>query len=217
MAMSGRTRDRVERGLITCSRVRNSTGSLRGEPGTHRGQLGWLSGIPERHQLNELLHAAVYVVWSYDTPIGFVHEDGTRYVIEETHSLTTSHHLSVLRCAWREYEDPIPAYARRKAEEARERRNRQGRERRAAARRPVREMGGRTRRDDSALVAAVGPDYGTWPVSERPTRDQMLDPRYGDPNWTPWVSEGSNLPHGADARDARRVEQEQNAGRGWRP
>lgn len=54
-------------------------------------------------------------------------------------------------------------------------------------------------------------------MQSRPTRDQMLDPRYGDPNWTPWNREGSSLPPGADERDAQRVEQEQAEGRGWRP
>lgn len=139
MAMYGQTRDRVHSGLARCARVRNSTGSLRGEPGEHFGGLGWLAGrlsAQESRRLLGMLAEATYVVYSYDTPIGFVY-DGEQYVIEETHSQTTSNHVGALKYAWHgDYEDPIPTYVRRKAEQVREERNRRARERRAAARQP---------------------------------------------------------------------------------
>jgi len=45
----------------------------------------------------------------------------------------------------------------------------------------------------------------------------LLDRRYSDPDWTPWNEGGTNLPPGAESRDADRIEADERAGRRWRP
>jgi hypothetical protein len=69
--------------------------------------MGWLSSHPEGAYIRDLLGRAEYVVWSYNTPIGFVSlGDGEvqRFYVDEHHTPTTSQHQSVLKAAWGEYE-----------------------------------------------------------------------------------------------------------------
>lgn len=122
-------------------------------------QLGWLEQNPEHVRIRELLGQAVYVVWSYGTPIGFVTEteDGERtaYYVDESHSRTTSHHQGILQVAWGEYETI--------GEQA-------PRPRRAAQPTPDPGSAGRAIRGETAQQARMA---------------RLLDPRYADPDWTP--------------------------------
>ena len=105
MAMGMRARDTAERAIRCNQAFQNSTGSLRGTRGATR-DLGWLRSHAERDYIKDLLSRATYVVWSYDTPIGFVSEDDgevQRFYVDEHHTVTTSHHQGVLRMAWGEY------------------------------------------------------------------------------------------------------------------
>jgi hypothetical protein len=106
MAMGMRARDEAERAISCDQAFQNSTGSLRGTRGSTRN-LGWLSTHAEKDYIKDLLSRAEYVVWSYDTPIGFVSmDDGEvqRFYVDEHHTMTTSQHQAVLRSAWGEYE-----------------------------------------------------------------------------------------------------------------
>lgn len=107
MAMGRRGRDAAERAIANCQSFQNSTGSLRGTRGNTRN-LGWLSSHRDAARIQQLLLNATYVVWSYETPIGWVTEDETGnvtfYYVEVTHTTTTNQHQSVLRTAWGEYE-----------------------------------------------------------------------------------------------------------------
>lgn len=107
MAMGRKGRDEAERAIASCRVFTNSTGSFYGLPGSAR-KLGWLEQHADRARIKELLSRASYVVWSYDTPIGFVTEDEvgniTKFYVDEQHTTTTSHHQGILRMAWGEYE-----------------------------------------------------------------------------------------------------------------
>lgn len=182
MAMGRRTRDEAERAIASFRPFTNSTGSMRGTRGSTR-DLGWLSSHREHVRIKELLSRADYVVWSYDTPIGFVTEDEdgniTKFYVDENHSPTTSQHQGILRCGFGDFE--------------------------AIGEGPwSRSQRPRTRRTTLPRLRAQEPR----PAFEapRPSREQMLDPRYGNPDWTPWLSGGSNLPPGADQRDHERVQ-----------
>jgi hypothetical protein len=61
--------------------------------------------------------------------------------------------------------------------------------------------------DARAAAMENGANMAAYERENRPTRAQMLDPRYGDPDWTPWSQFGGNLPEGADERDRQRVEE----------
>src|SRR5881628_1635162 len=107
MAMSRRGRDSAE-WAIRCTRpFKSSAGSFYGTVGPTR-DLGWLGSHEDATLIKELLGRALYVVWSYNTPIGWVAEDAygdvQRFYVEEHHSVTTSHHQGILRDAWGEYE-----------------------------------------------------------------------------------------------------------------
>jgi hypothetical protein len=209
MAMGYRGTREAESAIASCRPFRNSTGSFYGTRGSTR-TLGWLSSHADARRIERLLRTAVYVVWSYSTPIAWVSEDEdgerTAYYVDESHSATTSNHQGIARRGLSEYEV-------------------------IGTRTPVR----RTRpapRDDSALVAAVGPDYGQRPDAslvgspgyqlgrtesqQEETLRRLLDPRYANPDWTPFGDAyGNNLPDGAEARDFDRVQNEQ--GSWWRP
>jgi hypothetical protein len=107
MAMGRRGQDEAERAFRCHSRYTNSTGSLTATPGGAR-ELGWLRNHPEADRIKDLLSRAEYVVWSYGTPIGFVcpDDDGDiqRFYVDAQHTTTTSHHQTLLRTAWGEYE-----------------------------------------------------------------------------------------------------------------
>jgi hypothetical protein len=86
-----------------------STGNLRGVPGAGR-KLGWLSSEKNAAELEASLREAVYVVYSYDTPIGWALEDETTGLLERViprpyHTTTTSIHRGVLIEAWASFHD----------------------------------------------------------------------------------------------------------------
>lgn len=106
MGMGQRARDEAERAFRCHSRFKNSTGSLTATKGGAR-DLGWLRNHPQADYIRDLLSRAEYVVWSYDTPIGFVSlDDGEvqRFYVDVQHTVTTSAHQNILRAAWGEYE-----------------------------------------------------------------------------------------------------------------
>lgn len=83
---------------------------------------------------------AVYIVWSYDTPIGWVTPDGQGYVVPQKFSVTTSRHQSLalglltrqqLDAVWakreQEYRERRDTQAKRKEEAAVKRREREQR------------------------------------------------------------------------------------------
>lgn len=81
-----------------------STGSLRGTTGGKR-ELGWLSSESNAAELKASLREATYVVYSYDTPIGWALEDENTGLMERVipavnHSATTNIHRGALRDAW---------------------------------------------------------------------------------------------------------------------
>lgn len=86
-----------------------STGSLKGVPGTG-DDLGWLSSESNAAELKASLREAVYVVYSYNTPIGWALEDEETGLLERvipaaSHSNTTGAHQGVLREAWESFHD----------------------------------------------------------------------------------------------------------------
>jgi hypothetical protein len=245
--MGSRGQREAENAIAACRPFRNSTGSMEGTRGSTR-TLGWLEQHTEARRIRDLLSRAVYVVWSYGTPIAFVSEDEegerTAYYVDESHSVTTSHHQTIARVGMGDYETIGESRPAR-------------RPRRPAPYGPGRVVLGHQHGPLVAValdppVAAVGPDYGLVtnrrgvqydPQVERDTsyeRDmaeerssravpadspgyqlgrtedeqqstlqRLLDPRYSNPNWTPFADEyGHNLPPGADERDAARVERE---------
>lgn len=156
MAMGARGQQTAKSAIAACRPFTNSTGSLRGTRG-HTDQLGWLRDHREADRIRRLLATATYVVWSYDTPIGFVadDEDGDTefYYIAERHSSTTAHHQSLLRTAWGEYESI-------------------GEDRRRPA-------------DSYAPGAYVQATDMSTLVDTPSSLQTMLDPRYSDPDWVP--------------------------------
>lgn len=190
MAMGRRTRDEAERAIRSCRPFRNSTGSMRGTRGSTQS-LGWLSSHREANLIKELLGRATYVVWSYDTPIGCVteNEDGniTKVYFDESHTVTTSHHQGILRVAFSDFEIVGTGPWSRS----------HGR-----GDGPVR------RRPQTPPVETAQSGTCAANMQSRPTRHQMLDPRYRNPDWTPWYRNGSNLPLGADRRDQERIADE---------
>ena len=69
----------------------NSNGTLRGEVGP-AFRTGWLPG-----EYRESARSAIYVVWSYDTPILWVTADGQEHLPSVRYSATTSKHQGVAR------------------------------------------------------------------------------------------------------------------------
>lgn len=130
MGMSGDGQSKAKRAISNHQSFKNSTGSLSGTQGSTR-QLGWLSSHPARGKLLRLLARASYVVWSYNTPIGFVVPEDpedpgalyTQYVIEESHSTTTSHHQTLCRVGFDRYDDPVGETTARRNQERAEARN----------------------------------------------------------------------------------------------
>lgn len=143
MAMAGHTRRAAENAIASCRPFKNSTGSLTGTRGSTR-ELGWLSSHPDARRIKELLGRAVYVVWSYATPIGFVSEDEdgnrTAYYVDVTHSPTTANHQGVVRMGMGEYETIGSETRREREREARRRRNQPARRDNSAAIRESNEM-----------------------------------------------------------------------------
>lgn len=107
MAMGGKGRRAAENAIASCRPFRNSTGSMKGTRGSTR-DLGWLESHADARRIRELLSRAVYVVWSYGTPIAWVSEteDGDRqaYYVDEQHSRTTTNHQSIAQMGLGEYE-----------------------------------------------------------------------------------------------------------------
>lgn len=257
MAMGGRGQREAENAIACCRPFRNSTGSFYGTRGGTR-DLGWLRDHPQKLRIKELLEDAVYVVWSYGTPLGCVTEDEdgniTKWYFDESHSATTSHHQTLVRVGFSDFETVgIGPWSRsqgravrrtggirprtfvrerpqtpsldelsRRAEEANEVVRGYAE---AARREPTaahvygaladQEDRQRSRRVEARVAAMetglARAEQGYMTPRERdgrPTREQMLDPRYGDPDWTPWSTFHGNLPEGADERDRERVERE---------
>lgn len=213
MAMGRRGQDEARRAIASCRPFGNSTGSFRGTEGSTRS-LGYLYNHPNADQIRNLLRRATYVVWSYQTPIGCVTEDETgnitKVYFEAQHSATTSNHQTILRIAFSDFETigerPRPVRRPRLL------RSGGGADR---ANQVVREYTDTDIRQFQDL-RTTGPDFiAPDETAQQNTLKRLLDPRYADPNWTPYRDgdRGSNLPEGADRRDAERVEREGP----WRP
>ncbi len=127
MAMGGTGQRKAQSAICNHQPFKNSTGSLRGTEGGTR-QLGWLSSHSARDRLQRMLAQASYVVWSYDTPIGFVVPDDpedpgasyAQYVVEESFSPTTSHHQTLCRVGFEYYLDPCTGETSAEVQERRE-------------------------------------------------------------------------------------------------
>jgi hypothetical protein len=80
-----------------------TSGALRGEKWTRDTVTNWDLGRLTEHPVwsNAFMidHMAGidFVVWSYDTPIGWVRKDGKRTVPDVRYSLTTSKHQGIVR------------------------------------------------------------------------------------------------------------------------
>lgn len=243
MAMGQRNRREAENAIASCRPFRNSTGSMKGTRGSTR-TLGWLEGHADARHIRELLSRAVYVVWSYETPIAFVSEDEegnrTAYYVDETHTATTSNHQGIARMGMGEYET-IGTEVRRERE--RENRRRAARVRamqtgqaraehwlrvvgQAEVERVLdRAEGGYTpaelRAEGDWMPGVDSPGYPNG-LTEQQQADRLaslLDPRFADPDWTPFGDRfHGNLPEGAEARDLERVNREERTmDRGWTP
>lgn len=107
MAMGGKAQREVTSAIANCRQFKNSTGSMRGTKGSTR-ELGWLSNHRDKALIRELLRRATYVVWSYDTPIGCVTEDDdgnvTKVYFDDSHTTTTSHHQTLCRVGFSDFE-----------------------------------------------------------------------------------------------------------------
>lgn len=222
MAMGGRGQREAQNAIASCRPFRNSTGSLKGTRGSTR-TLGWLESHTEARRIRELLSRAVYVVWSYNTPISWVTEgeDGERtaYYVDEQHSPTTSHHQTIAQVGMGEYETIGSGPASRRNSR---RGVRYGEGYRQRTEDPAQYTAGPTAAhvyasQRATLASSPGFQNGTDEETQRQRMQRLLDPRYADPDWTPF-SNGfhGNLPPGAEGRDAERVERE-NAERPWRP
>lgn len=170
------------------------------------------------------LDTAVYVVYCYGTPIAWVTaddedatEDRNNWVPDWQYSATTTYYQSLVMQAWGDKcHDPDPRKSRRDnrgTARGRTSDDRYGRNqvaRRWLSGMSIEQAAQQTEAERSGRPSRTAPS-GPPP---RPTRDQMLDPRYSDPDWTPWKVDGSNLPAGADHRDFERIERETEQGRG---
>lgn len=224
MAMGSKGRRAAENAIASCRPFKNSTGSLTGTQGsTHT--LGWLESHADARRIRELLSRAVYVVWSYGTPIAWVTEaeDGDRqaYYVDESHSMTTSHHQTLVRQGFREYETigdrrrparrprripvQVPAVPERFVTNHRGVRYDSRVERDTAFDRDMAEA--------RTSVPADSPGYslGRTESEQEVTLQNLLDPRYRDPNWVP--GRDPEADHAAEMRDQLRVEREGT----WRP
>lgn len=219
MGMGSRGRREAENAIASCRPFKNSTGSFYGTRGPTRN-LGRLEQHNEARRIRELLSRAVYVVWSYNTPISFVSEteDGERtaYYVEDHHSMTTSHHQSVTRLGMREYavigdESPArrPSRQRPVDQAAIDRANARTAEYAESARRePTPAHVYAATANLSPRRDTNGPDFiAPDQDAQRDRLAALLDPRFANPDWTPWGLHGG-LPEGADERDAARVERE---------
>jgi hypothetical protein len=248
MAMGGRGRREAQAAIASCRPFRNSTGSLRGTRGSTR-DLGHLQGKASGRELatiKDLLGRAVYVVWSYGTPIGCVVEDEhgniARVYFDYHYSVTTSHHQSVLRIGFSDFdtvgEGPWVASRRseRAARAARQpsRGVRYGEGYALRSHGPEAEAAARARipehlRGDGQPYQSDRLEPTNYTPAEVESAAQarlaaLLDPRYADPDWTPWGQDpeltGFNLPVGAEHRDQERIRNEirrdERRG-GWRP
>lgn len=102
MALGMEARRQAESAFGSLRNWNSSTGNLRGVIGAPHS-IGWLNGRADAATLRESARRAMYTVWSYDTPIGWVIDkpEGFEYVIPtEVHSNTTSAHQGILRVAW---------------------------------------------------------------------------------------------------------------------
>lgn len=227
MAMGQRSRREAENAIACCRPFRNSTGSMKGTRGSTR-TLGWLESHEDARRIRELLSRAVYVVWSYGTPISWVTEgeDGERtaYYVEVRHSATTSNHQSIAQCGMSEYET-IGSDRPRERRYALARRRAEAYTPQQAARelgQPVpdgdmspEEIYARTGR---TLVGSPGYQNGFTEDDQEANLRRLLDPRFADPDWTPFRSPHGNLPPGAEDRDLERINREERTmDRGWTP
>lgn len=225
MAMGGKGRRMAENAIASCRPFKNSTGSLQGTRGSTR-DLGWLESHADARRIRELLSRAVYVVWSYSTPIAWVSEteDGDRqaYYVDESHSPTTANHQSVARMGMGEYETigtrrPVRRPRRGPIERPTPARDLAGAimagERAAMRYRTVvNGPEGVEYLDDSIPADSPGYQNGrTESEQEGRLLRTLLDPRYANPDWVPGRDIQADLE--AERRDIERVEREG----GWRP
>lgn len=221
MAMSGNGQRRAENAIASCRPFRNSTGSLKGTRGSTR-TLGWLESHTDARRIRELLSRAVYVVWSYGTPIAWVSEeesgDRQAYYVDESHSRTTSHHQTIARVGMGEYEtigDRTPVRRqRRDMAEARVAAMEVGEVRAQMRYRTVSNDPGSVEYSDWLPADSPGYQNGRTERQQETTLAQLLDPRYRDPDWVPGRDVQADLE--AELRDIRRIEAEVQE-RGWRP
>jgi hypothetical protein len=206
MAMGGRSRGEAERAISGCHSFSNSTGSLRGTRGSTR-DLGWLEQHKDKILLKELLGRASYVVWSYDTPIGFVVEDEvgniTRYYVDEQHTMTTSHHQGILRVAWGEYET---IGERRPARRPRRPARLADQEAVDRANAVVQGYAEAAQREPTAAHAYNAASAARGEQEPYLAHATLLDPRFSDPNWVP--DRDVEADRQAELRDIRRVRAE---------
>ena len=80
-----------------------TSGSLRGERvDLTAGETPWAGRMPHDEVLTMGLNSSMrngihYIVFSYDTPIGFVYGDGSVDIPSASYSVTTSRHQGIVR------------------------------------------------------------------------------------------------------------------------
>jgi hypothetical protein len=229
MAMGSRGRREAENAIGSCRPFKNSTGSFYGTRGSTR-TLGWLESHTDAARIRELLSQAVYVVWSYGTPISWVTEtedgDRTAYYVDEHHSMTTSHHQSTARVGLGEYEtigQRRPARRPRRAQWTPAHvqaalpdldfSNRRGYISETARERAM-ETGAVRAEHDRSLVGSPGYQNGLTENQQEATLARLLDPRYSNPDWVPGRDAAQrDADYLAERRDRERVDREG----AWRP
>lgn len=186
-AFQQETRRRVIRSLANLARFQGNERSpldegLVGLPGSYRRLTNARYGaLPREYAVG--LDEADYVVYCYGTPIAWVlRSDGypdrrVNYVPDWQYSSTTTYYQGLVMEAWGNCVDPYPRKSRQDNRGT-------ARGRSAEARYTATQV---ARRDDSALVAAVGPDPVAYRRggSYRSRLGRLLDPRYSDPDWVP--------------------------------
>lgn len=186
-----------------------------------------LGALPEQYAETLRGEDVQYVVYCYGTPIAWVAwEDGetgrVNYVPDWQYSATTTYYQSLVMEAWGgKCVDPNPRKSRqdnRGSARGRSSDVRYGRVRGAV---PVDRPGsGRaswraTEPMPEGLLEGTRGRVGRTAPSGPPARaaagpmsreEYLRHPRLNDPDWTPWVEGGVNLPDGADRRDMDRVQ-----------
>jgi hypothetical protein len=96
--MAGLNRRQMRAAIDAREDCINSTGSMRGRIAPRTAERGQLNDAEWSRLLNDLTAGVAYIVYSYETPIAWVTDDGFKYRVQQRFSKTTSCHMGM---TWR--------------------------------------------------------------------------------------------------------------------